>query len=83
MCVIRSTRYVGDLTSDDFDTPEKAKESYQLLNKTMISQRQKIHDLKATVNFLRKRVKTLTDEIDCLKNKSGKSRTSKTTFKVN
>lgn len=48
----------------------------------MLLQKQKIQDLQATVTFLRNRVKTITDEINSLRNKSGKTGGSETTITV-
>ncbi|CAH1994072.1 unnamed protein product [Acanthoscelides obtectus] len=64
------SRYVGDMSSDDFSSPVRAKRNFCIMKNVIQAQRKRIHGLRVTVNSLRKRVRTLNSLISVLKKKS-------------
>ncbi|CAH1981929.1 unnamed protein product [Acanthoscelides obtectus] len=66
----RKSRYVGDMSSDDFSSPVRAKRNFSIMKNVIQAQRKRIHGLRVTVNSLRKRVRTLNSLISVLKKKS-------------
>lgn len=63
-------RYLGDLTSDDFSTPRKAKRHFNAIKQTVIKQRKVVKNLHNTVRRLKLRTNNLTDLIKLLKEKA-------------
>ncbi|VEN44792.1 unnamed protein product [Callosobruchus maculatus] len=78
----RKSRYVGDMSSDDFSSPGRAKKNFRIMKEVITSQRRKIHGLQRTVTSLRKRVSTLNGLINLLKKKSYISESSEDLLKA-
>ncbi|CAH2006334.1 unnamed protein product [Acanthoscelides obtectus] len=69
-CKNRKRRYVGDLSSSDFSTPEKAKKNFRLMKNTITALRNKSHNLHASNTYFKKKIKTLGGLMKLLKEKS-------------
>ncbi|XP_030759515.1 uncharacterized protein LOC115884933 [Sitophilus oryzae] len=53
-------RYIDEMTTSDFSTPESRKKNVDILKNTAYDQRKKIHSLQMKVRHLKKRVNSLT-----------------------
>ncbi|CAH1955238.1 unnamed protein product [Acanthoscelides obtectus] len=81
-CKRRLKRYVGDLSSDDFSTPRKAKSNYQLMKTSLMRLRKKVKSLQTSVGALRRRIKTLSGLLKLLKQKMHVTDLAETVLKV-
>ncbi|KAL1492474.1 hypothetical protein ABEB36_010724 [Hypothenemus hampei] len=66
---IKTIRYAGDISSNDFSSPIRAKKNYHIMKAKIISQRKTINMLNGNFRRLRIRVKNLQDLIKVLKKK--------------
>ncbi|KAJ8951535.1 hypothetical protein NQ317_015416 [Molorchus minor] len=66
----RKRRYIGDMASSDFSTPEKRRKNLQKVKQTVAKQRKRIHSLQMTVRRLRLRITSLESLLKHLKEKS-------------
>lgn len=60
--------YVGDLSSDDFSSPE-SKQHFKLLKTTIFGQRKKIKTLQQNVRRLKGKISSMENVIQTLKQK--------------
>ncbi|CAH1963706.1 unnamed protein product [Acanthoscelides obtectus] len=81
-CNRRLKRYVGDLSSDDFSTPRKAKSNYPLMKTSLMRLRKKVKSLQTTVGALQRRIKTLSGLLKLLKQKIHITDSAETVLKV-
>lgn len=70
MFVFRKKRYAGDLSSEDFGTPRKAKKNFNIMKKALGSQRRKNKSLQSTVCYLRNRIRSSNSLLKYLKEKN-------------
>lgn len=84
MFIFRSKRkyFVGDLNSDDFSTPRKAKRNWQIARNAIIVQRQKNKSLQRTRRRLKDRVISLTSLLKYLRNNQMISETAQESLQV-
>ncbi|CAH1981922.1 unnamed protein product [Acanthoscelides obtectus] len=73
----RKIRYVGDISSEDFSTPKKAKRNFRNLKSALDSEKKKRRGLQTTVTTLRRRIKTLSSLLKLLRSKHYTSGSSK------
>lgn len=78
----RKRRYIGDMTSSDFSTPEKRRKNINVMKRTIGDQRKKIHTLQMKVRRLGKRVTSLTTLLKDLREKSLITETAETSIRV-
>ncbi|CAH2012455.1 unnamed protein product [Acanthoscelides obtectus] len=81
-CKRRLKRYVGDLSSDDFSTPRKAKSNYRLMKSSLMRLRKKVKSFQTSVGALRRRIKTLGGLLKLLKQKMHITDSAETVLKV-
>lgn len=74
--------YIGDLESSDFSTPEKRRKNLALIKRWDEKRKRKLHNAQMRVRRLRKRMTSLQQLIDHLKEKSLISESFETTLKV-
>ncbi|KAJ8980515.1 hypothetical protein NQ317_007935 [Molorchus minor] len=79
----RKRDYIGDLSSDDFSTPQKRTRNVKTCRKKVVAdQRRKIHSLQCTVRSLRKRITSLKSLLTYLRNKFSFTETSESAIKA-
>ncbi|CAH0558772.1 unnamed protein product [Brassicogethes aeneus] len=74
--------YVGDLSSDDFDSPKKRRRKIAFIKKVVEEKRKKVHGLQTTVRRLRKRITSLKSLLDLFKKKLFISENSESMIKA-
>lgn len=74
--------YVGDLSSDDFSSPKKAKRHFRFLKTTIFNQRKKIKVLQQNVRRLRGKINSMESLVRLLKQKSLISESSETAIEA-
>lgn len=75
-------RYIGELASSDFSTPEKRRKNLAFVKSWDERRRRKVHTLQMTVRRLKMRITSMQQLIDYLKEKSLISESSESTIKV-
>lgn len=75
-------RYVGDLVSSDFSTPEKRRRNLSLVKRLDQQKRRKVHILQMAVRRLKLRITSLQQLMDYLREKYLISESSESTIKV-
>ncbi|XP_030749488.1 uncharacterized protein LOC115877474 [Sitophilus oryzae] len=63
----RKRKYIGDMGSSDFSTPEKRRRNLAFIKKRCASQRKRIHNLQMTVRRLKNRITSLKQLLNYLK----------------